>query len=222
MKRVLLFATLLFSAGGVSCFAQDFLNFIEGHEYVDLGLSVKWATCNVGAQKPEEYGDYYAWGETETKSDYSWKTYKYCKGNWTNLTKCNSVRKNGTVDKKSVLDPTDDAAHANWKGSWYMPTKGELEELMTQCTWEKTTLNGVVGYKVSGKKPGYTDRSIFIPAAGRYEIGSVYHKGTNVYLSSMSLGDESDGAYMLIYGDDEKAVKCGYREYGPSVRPVSL
>ncbi|MDY4512770.1 MAG: hypothetical protein SPE10_04900, partial [Paludibacteraceae bacterium] len=114
----------------------------NGHEYVDLGLSVKWATCNVGASKPEEYGNYYAWGETTTKSTYNWSTYKWCNGSKTTLTKYNTSSSYGTVDNKTVLELADDAARANWGGAWRMPTDAEWTELRENCTWTWITKNG--------------------------------------------------------------------------------
>ncbi|MBO7112331.1 MAG: hypothetical protein J6V75_00065, partial [Bacteroidaceae bacterium] len=131
------------------------------YAYVDLGLSVKWATCNVGASKPEEYGDYYAWGETEPKTTYDWSTYKWCKGSSATMTKyCNnsSYGNNGFTDTKTTLDPEDDVAHVKWGGNWRMPTISEFEDLINNCTWTWTTQNGVNGYKVTSKKSGYTDR----------------------------------------------------------------
>ena len=126
----------------------------NGHEYVDLGLSVKWATCNVGAVSPEDYGDYFAWGETEPKDFYAWSTYKWCNGSYDTLTKYCTDSKYGTVDNKTVLDLEDDAAHVNWGGDWRMPTKAEQDELYNNCTWEWTTQNGVNGYKVTSKING--------------------------------------------------------------------
>ena len=103
------------------------------HEYVDLGLSVKWATCNMGASSPEEYGDHYAWGETETESTYDWNTYKWCKGSKNTLTKYCTDSDYGTVDNKTVLDPEDDVAQVKWGGNWRMPTDAEIEELRENC-----------------------------------------------------------------------------------------
>ncbi|MBO7269682.1 MAG: InlB B-repeat-containing protein, partial [Bacteroidales bacterium] len=113
------------------------------HEWVDLGLpsGLKWATCNVGANTPEGYGDYFAWGETSPKNDYSWSTYKYCKGSKNTLTKYNTDSNYGTVDNKITLDLSDDAARANWGGKWRMPTKAEQDELINNCTWTWTTQN---------------------------------------------------------------------------------
>ena len=128
---------------------------------VDLGLSVKWANMNVGAESPEDYGNYYAWGETLTKATYDWSTYFDTSDGGTTFTKYNI---NGG---KIVLDLEDDAAHVNWGGSWRMPTKAEWQELLDNCTWTWTTQNGINGYKVTSNKAGYTDKFIFLPAAGR-------------------------------------------------------
>ena len=107
---------------------QEDTGFENGYQYVDLGLSVKWATFNVGATKPEEYGDYYAWGETETKNDYSWSTYKWSDETGNILSKYNTSIYYGTVDNKHVLDAEDDVAHVKWGGKWRMPTQSEQEE----------------------------------------------------------------------------------------------
>ena len=133
----------------------------NGHEYVDLGLSVKWATCNVGASKPEEYGDYFAWGETQPKDYYDWSTYKWCNGSYDTLTKYNTNSSDGTVDNKTTLDLSDDAARANWGGSWRMPTSAEQDELCNNCTWTCTKINGVEVYKVTSNING---NFIFLPS----------------------------------------------------------
>ena len=173
------------SGGGSSTSGTE-----NGHDYVDLGLpsGLKWATCNVGATAPEGYGDYFAWGETSPKNDYSWSTYKYCNGSETSLTKYNTESDYGTVDNKTTLELSDDAARANWGGTWRMPTKVEQDELRNNCTWTWTTQNGVNGYKVTSKTNG---NSIFLPAAG-YRIGSsVYHVGSCGYYWSSSLYEKS-------------------------------
>ena len=196
----------------------------NGYEWVDLGLSVKWATCNVGATRPEEYGDYFAWGETEPKSTYNWSTYIWCRGSYDTQTKycTNSSFGFGIVDNKTVLDLSDDAARANWGGSWRMPTAAELTELREQCTWTWTTQNGVRGYKVTSKKSGYTNKSIFLPAAGYRYDSSLYFAGSEgCYWSRSSLYTEYP-----YYADDLKFSSsfvdwCShYREHGFSVRPV--
>ena len=142
------------------------------HEYVDLGLpsGTLWATCNVGANSPEEYGDYFAWGETEPKSEYSWSTYKYCQGTETTMTKYCTNSEYGTVDNKTELEAADDAATVNWGSDWQMPSMEQYDELInssyTTTTW--ATLNGVYGRKITSKSNG---NSIFLPAAG-YSYGT--------------------------------------------------
>ena len=190
------------------------------HEYVDLGLSVKWATCNVGATKPEEYGDYFAWGETQPKSNYDWSTYKWCNGNNTTLTKYNTSSSYGTVDNKTTLEAADDAARANWGGSWRMPTDAELTELREQCTWTWTTQNGVEGYKVVSKTNG---NSIFLPAR-HVDIGDCLDCIDvlgNYWSSSLYMG--SPNCAYELYFDPRGGVMLdpvNLRYYGQSVRPV--
>ena len=188
------------------------------HEYVDLGLSVKWATCNVGANKPEEYGDYFAWGETEPKSTYDWSTYKWSNGDNANLTKYCYDSWYGIVDNKTVLDLSDDAARANWGGSWRMPTKAEQDELRENCTWTWTTQNGVNGYKVTSKKNG---NSIFLPAAGCRNDSSLNYAGSNGdYRSSSLYTLAPDFACGLYFGSGYVGWGISYRFVGFTVRPV--
>ena len=199
------------------------------YEYVDLGLSVKWATCNVGATKPEEFGDYFAWGETEPKSDYSWDTYKWCKGSSTTMTKyCNNSEygNNGFTDTKTTLDPEDDVAHVKWGGSWRMPTKAELDELRNNCTWtwysrNNTEFNGVTGYKVTSNKEGYTDCFIFLPAAGS-RLGTnpmgIIINGS--YYSSTLYTHGPEYAYRFDLRADGVRWNQTLRVRGQSVRPV--
>ena len=190
----------------------------NGHEYVDLGLSVKWATCNVGATKPEEYGDYFAWGETQPKSTYDWSTYKYCNGSETTLSKYNNSSSYGTVDNKTILENTDDAATANWGGAWRMPTKAEQDELENNCTWTWTEINSVKGYKVTSNKNG---NSIFFPAAGYLHASNLYKKGYGLYWSSSLYTDNSRHAYNMGFSSDSVDWdNYSSRYYGQSVRPV--
>ena len=193
--------------------------FENGHEWVDLGLSVKWATCNVGASSPEDYGDYFAWGETEPKEVYDWSTYKYCNGSYDSLTKYNTSSSCGTtVDNKTQLELTDDAARANWGGRWRMPTEAELTELRNNCTWTWTIQNGVNGYKVTSKSNG---NSIFLPAAS-YRSGSSFinaGKFGNYWLSSL-FTDYPYSAYDMIFSSSYVDQYGSDRCCGLSVRPV--
>ena len=186
-------------------------------EAIDLGLSVKWASYNVGATAPEEYGGYYAWGETEEKSDCSWDTYKYCNGTSTSMTKYCTDNSYGTVDNKNILEPSDDVAHVNWGGEWRMPRLIEIEELLNNCTWTWTTLNGVKGYRVTGPN----GNSIFLPAAGHRDGTEVYSRGSNGYYWSSSLGSSySDYAYYLSFNGGYYFLNYRGRYYGRTVRPV--
>ena len=184
-------------------------------EPVDLGLSVKWANYNVGASKPEDYGDYFSWGETSPKTEYKWANYLYGTAKNGPFSKYVLNSDYGTVDHKLVLDLEDDAAHANWGGDWRMPTKEEVEELMTKCTWAWTTRNGINGYTVTGN-----GNSIFLPANGM-RSSSIADEGTvgNYWSSSIS----GDGTYYSIspyFSQSYKKSGNCYRYFGLGVRPV--
>ncbi len=184
----------------------------NGHEWVDLGLpsGTKWATCNVGATKPEEYGNYYAWGETETKSTYSWSTYFDTTDGGSTFTKY-------TTDGKTVLELADDAARANWGGAWRMPTDDEWTELRENCTWTWTTLNGVNGFEVKGPN----GNSIFLPAAGGRGYGGSGGAGDRGLYWSSSLNTGSpDFAWYVNFDSANVDRYCYYRYFGRSVRPV--
>lgn len=200
-------------------FTTKALSGIEnGYTWVDLGLSVKWATMNVGATKPEEYGDYFAWGETTTKSTYNWSTYKHCQGSENTLTKYNTNGGYGTVDNKTQLELTDDAARANWGGSWRMPTDAEMTELRNNCTWSWTTQNGVMGYKVTSKSNG---NSIFLPAAGSRFDSSLHLAGsTGNYWSSSLSTNNPYRAWSVHFNSSDVYWVSDYRYTGQSVRPV--
>ena len=191
----------------------------NGHEYVDLGLSVKWATCNVGATTPEEYGGYYAWGETEEKDDYGWSTYKWCNGSYDTMTKYCTNSSFGTVDNKTVLDPEDDVAHVKWGGSWRMPTRAEQDELLDNCIWTRTTQNGVNGYKVTSKTNG---NSIFLPAAGERVGTFLNSSGSSGFYWSSSLrdGGSSYACNLLFLNGDYDWKDYCLRYDGSTVRPV--
>ena len=190
---------------------------------VDLGLpsGIKWASCNIGATTPENYGNYYAWGEVLPKEDYSWVTYKYANGDYNKLTKyCNnaSYGDNGFTDNKTTLEPEDDAAHVNWGGSWRMPTDAEWAELIANCTWTWTTQNGINGYQVTGKT---NSNSIFLPAAGYRYDSSLSYVGYDGYYWSSSLYEYYPYyAWYLYFGSDSVYRGSYYRSRGRSVRPV--
>ena len=193
----------------------------NGHEWVDLGLSVKWATMNVGATSPEGYGSYFAWGETKPKSDYDWSPYKWCKGSMDTMTKYCTDSKYGTVDNKRVLDLSDDAARANWGGNWRMPTLDEIMELKLNCTSAWTTQNGVKGLKVTSKKNG---NSIFLPAAGDRVDDDLNYAGSSGYYWSSTLDPSHDYSACSLYFNFDSGywgLYEGYGRYsGQSVRAV--
>ena len=160
----------------------------NGHEYVDLGLpsGTLWATCNVGATTPEGYGDYFAWGETESKTTYSWGTYKYANGSRDQILKyCNvsNYAYYGFTDTLTVLQHSDDAATANWGHGWRMPTMGQWDELYQNTTPSWTTLNGVNGRMYTASN----GNSLFLPAAGRFWDDVLVYDGLNGYYWSSSL-----------------------------------
>ncbi len=190
-------------------------------EYVDLGLSVKWATCNLGASSPEGYGDYFAWGETETKTDFGWNTYMWCNGSSNSLTKYNTSAMSGSVDGKTVLESGDDAASQAFGGKWRMATIKEWEELCNDkyCTWTWTTVNGVQGYRITSKITGFTDNSIFLPAAGYKDGTNAVSVGVRGYYWSSSLDSSSSAQYVEFYSSSKitlSAIRC----FGYPVRPV--
>ena len=174
------------------------------YEAVDLGLSVKWATCNIGAESPEDYGNYYAWGETETKDDYS-----------------SSTSVTYGVDMDDIAgDAEYDAATANWGSSWRMPTYDEMKELRDSCTWTWTTENEVNGYLVTGSN----GNSIFLPAAGYRGGTSLLSVGSRGgHWSSTPSSSDTHYAYSLGFNSSGRNVLYNgyYRYHGLSVRPVS-
>ena len=217
----------------------------NGHEYVDLGISVKWATCNVGADNPWDYGDYFAWGETETKSKYGWGTYKWCNlGNPYILTKYNTMSNRGTVDDNTTLEPADDAATANWHGAWRMPTQQEQTALCDSCYWEWTTdynSKGVAGYIVykakadadMGKKKTsgrnittlgtYTlsDTHIFLPTTGHRNGNNLDYAGSYGEYWSASLEEGgSNCAWGMNFELNDVGCYFNERYSGFSVRAV--
>lgn len=196
--------------------------------FVDLGLpsGLKWATCNVGAEKPEDFGLYFAWGETEgyTAEDvnndvkqFNWSDYKLCGGSNSTLTKYNNNSSYGTVDNLTTLEQVDDAAYTSDK-TCRMPTKADFEELTanTTSTWE--TLNGVNGRRFTSNING---NSIFVPAAGFCSDGSVSLVGSVGCLWSSSLSEsDSRGAWYLYFSSGDVYVDSYGRYNGLTVRAV--
>ena len=198
--------------GGNAKIQKSVSNMANGHEYVDLGLpsGLKWATCNVGANKPEDYGDYFAWGETMTKetyTEYNCPTYGLSKS---------ELQSQGYVDSEGNITSQYDTARAKWGGKWRMPTKAELQELLDKCTWTWMSQNGIDGCKVTGPN----GNSIFLPAPGYRYRSSLYRAGDEGYYWSSSPRVNSYGAYSLYFGSDGRIMNYYYRYYGRSVRPV--
>ena len=185
----------------------------DDYEYVDLGLSVKWATYNVGAEHCYDYGEYYAWGEIKIKDEFTWGTYTY-----PNIAKYNS--------KYSTFAPEDDVAHAKWQREWRMPTESEVQELIDKCLWTwyasgNTEFKGVAGYKVQSLIADYTDKYIFLPAAGYRDGASLYGAGSyGGYWSSSLLTSYSSRACELYFTSSNVYGSYDRRYFGQSVRPV--
>lgn len=195
----------------------------NGHEWVDLGLSVKWATCNVGASTPGGYGYFYAWGEISPKKEYKWDNYVF----WTSgnsesdfrFSKYNTNGAHGPVDNKTRLDLSDDVAHRQWGGSWRIPTNREWMELWNKCTWTWTSKEGHSGYEVTSNLNG---KSIFLPAAGEHFWTTVSNRDVQGNYWSSDLDDFNRSYYALgvSFKTDGKNPLAGFRNDGFSVRPV--
>ena len=192
--------------------------------YVDLGLpsGLLWATCNVGADNPEDYGDYFAWGETQPKDTYNWSTYQYCNGRFNTLTKyCTNSNYgyNGFVDNLTTLLPEDDAATVNWGDNWRMPTKEEWQELYQNTTNTWTTQNGVNGRLFTASN----GNSLFLPAAGvRHESGLDYAGSYGPFWSSTLYTDYPSRAWYFYFDSDLEGcyMNGDSRFVGHTVRPV--
>ena len=218
---------------GSGVFATCTLNVLL-HGVVDLGLpsGTLWATCNIGADNDEDYGDYFAWGETtgymDGKTDFRFSTYQHCKGSYKTMTKyCNnsSYGYNGFTDTLTELLPEDDAATANWGANWRMPSTEQFRELFnssyTTTTW--TTQNGVFGRLITSKMDGYTDCSLFLPAAGSRSGTSLNNTGSyGEYWSRTLVTSQPNSAYYLSFRSDYigNNYADSNRFIGKSVRPV--
>ena len=192
--------------------------------WVDLGLpsGLLWAECNLGATKSEEYGDYFAWGETSTKEVYTWETYKYCtavdeEGRVKTLSKYNTRSEYGTPDNLTTLQPSDDVATQKLGNGARMPTETEWRELIANTTSEWTTVNGVYGRKLTASN----GKSLFFPAAG-YRLGSELHLAgeRGIYWSSSLRADYPRDAWYFYFNSFSQYVSNYYRRYGFSVRAV--
>ena len=194
-------------------------------EAVDLGLSVKWSSTNLGATSPTGYGDYFSWGETSPKNNYSWETYELCNGSPSSLTKYNNSSSYGAVDKKSEFKDygyENDAARQALGGKWRIPTDAEWTELRAKCTWTwKTNYNGS---GINGRLVTATNgKSIFLPAAGFRDDTNLYFVGSDGdYWSSSLYTDNPHYAWLVYFNSDYVNWNYYYyRYYGRSVRPVS-
>ena len=199
----------------------------QRHEYVDLGLpsGTKWATCNVGADSPTDYGNYYAWGELTTKETYSWSNYIYCNGSQNRLTKyCNNSNygDNGFVDTLITLQVFDDVAADNWGSGWRMPTNDDFNELLSNCTYMVSIQNGVKGMLFIGPN----GKSIFLPPAGYRDNNLLFNLKRNaLYWSSSLCENVTYCAFYLRFCTDLTSsnipeISAFSRESGFSVRPV--
>ena len=191
------------------------------NDYVDLGLpsGLLWATCNVGADSPEDYGDYFAWGETTPKDTYNWSTYQYCNGSQNTMTKyCNNSNYGyeGFTDDLTTLLPEDDAATANWGSGWRMPTEEEWQELYNNTTVTWTTQNGVSGRLFTASN----GNSLFLPAAGYRYNSSLYNAGYGIFWSSSLYTGTPGFAWYFSFGSGNYGMYDTYRSSGQSVRPV--
>lgn len=198
----------------------------NGHPYVDLGLpsGTLWATCNVGASSPEEYGDYFAWGEVEPKSTYADDNYAW--GSYTNIPPDLGMTKYNTTDEKMVLEPEDDAAHVNMGGEWHMPTSAQCQELIDNTisawtdNWNGTEVTGIVFTSTANTN------SIFIPAGGEKFNNLTTDVGERLLLLTSSRHN-NPGAMWFMYGAsfDDGPYECfveydSTRSYGTPVRGV--
>lgn len=178
---------------------SDLMTLNNGHPYVDLGLSVKWASCNIGATDPWEAGDCFAWGETKSKETFTTDTY--------------------THPEMEALTMLNDAACTNWGGTWRMPTADEIKELLDNCTWKYAKYPGsdVYGYKVTSKVEGFTRKYIFLPVTGYKDGAKLCSADGGFYWSA-----NSNKAYpkSLYFNSRKNECQDTYPYYGYAVRPV--
>lgn len=233
-------------ADSVTFVKPDYLGCENGHGWIDLGLTsgTKWATMNLGAENPQGYGNYYAWGETTTKGTYSWSTYKYGSAATQQTKYCSNSAygKDGFTDNKTTLDLEDDAATANWGGKWRMPTQAQQTELRNECYWvwtesyNNSNVKGYIVYKAKSESDkgkyvykngtpsssySLSDAHIFLPAAGYRNSGNLSNNGSDGYYSSSSLTVGYQGFAWHFYFDSNGVYDSGgFRCNGFTVRPV--
>lgn len=224
-------SSLTFKKGVKEGETQTVSGKVQNHDYVDLGLSVKWATCNVGASKITDSGDIYAWGETYTKNDFTWDNYKWCKGKgngwYEYITKYVTEDGYGKLiysnewydeyfkDDLTTLEASDDVATAKWGSQWRMPTKEEFEELMDKCSWDPVNFDGYLCYKVTGP----SGKSIFFVADWPEGL---YKSHYDDYWTSTLDEEYNDCAYCYEkghFGNDD--INPCDRAWGRLVRPVT-
>ena len=219
-----------YATGAVTYYYCDQSGSIDGRDYVDLGLpsGTLWATCNVGASSPEDYGDYFAWGEIvpyaeNGKTTFGWNNYKWCNGAEKTLTKyctVSSYGNNGFTDNLTELETEDDAAYVNWGADWRIPSQEQIAELINSSytTTEWTTQNGVNGWKITSKTNG---NSIFLPAAGNCGSSSLTNEGSYGYYWSRALFTSRPSVvYGLYFYSSSIGTDRPNRCIGSSVRPV--
>lgn len=202
-------------------------------EFIDLGLSVKWALCNLGATAPEEAGNYYAWGETTPKTTYNYATYKWGNGSdhidyskpqfYTKYNTLADYGNEGYTDDLIEIEKTDDAAYTAYHGHWRLPTYEEMQELIEKCRWTWTTLNGVPGFRVESMDG---QQSIFLPAAGTMADETLSASGSyGLYYTSTLNPENPNYAYELSFYNAAwgmaYGIGNGMRQYGRSIRPVA-
>jgi len=227
MKRSLFFVLALVAICVMPLYGQNpktaTTGTLNGHEWVDLGLpsGTLWATCNVGANAPEEYGDYFAWGETNSKDIYNWETYKYANGDRDMIIKyCNDsdFGNDGFTDTLTILLPEDDAATVNWGSGWQTPSKEQWDELVGNTTKTWTTQNGVTGMLITAKN-GVT---LFLPAAGiRWDSNHKYEGADCVFWSRSLNSNYLCHAWYLLFDSEGCSLTGDNRFIGYSLRPVT-
>ena len=194
------------------------------YEWVDLGLpsGTLWATCNVGASAPEEYGDYFAWSETVPKDEYTYENYKWWyfdENGHRYISKYNTNNNFGPVDNKTELEPEDDAARVNMGTSWRIPSLEQVAELVNVCAWQWTQRNGVNGYLVTGPN----GNTMFLPAAGYVDGSSLEYAGTyGIYWSRSLYSYLPDRAFALYIDSQYTDSEDFSRYYGHAIRAVRV